>query len=58
LEFSHYSHKITNIVAPRELEKEIREHKSYFVGYVELDPNAVSFDKPKLEEVEEIIPFL
>jgi hypothetical protein len=52
IEFSHFSHKITNIVAPRDLNKEIQGHKCNLIGYVELDPEAVPLEKPKLEEIE------
>jgi hypothetical protein len=55
IEFSHFSHKVINIVASRELDKEIRGHKCNLIGYVELDPVAIPLDKPKLEEIE-ILP--
>ncbi|MDR2641468.1 MAG: hypothetical protein LBC74_01605, partial [Planctomycetaceae bacterium] len=55
IEFSHFSHKIINIVSSRELDKEIQGHKCNLVGYIELAPEAVPLDKPKLEEIE-ILP--
>ncbi|MDR1486323.1 MAG: hypothetical protein LBT09_16080, partial [Planctomycetaceae bacterium] len=57
LEFAKAGHRITNIVAPRVIEKEIRGHKCYLIGYIELAPEPIlQLQQPAFEEIEEVFP--
>ncbi len=51
LEFNDKGHKIINIVMPRMLDEEIRGHKCFLVGYIELDPEPIPLENPHTEEV-------